>query len=73
MDRRNPALEKAIAAAGGTVKVAELLGVKPPAVSNARARGRLSPEHAKTLADTTGVPYIDLVSEDIAAAIRAAR
>lgn len=63
MDEKTP-LDRACEALGGTVKLAEALGIKAPSISEWRARGKVPAERCLEIEKLTGVSRYEL-REDV--------
>jgi hypothetical protein len=64
------AIDQAIEKAGGREQLAALIGTTPQFITNSKRKGYLPLERAKIVADTYGIPLIELVRKDIADAMR---
>jgi len=59
MSEQTP-LEKAIQAAGSQQKLADLLGIKSPSITEWRSRDRVPAERCRAIEAATGVPRHEL-------------
>lgn len=65
-------INRAIEAAGSEEILADQLGVSQQFINKSKKKGFLPIERARIAADLHGIPLIDLVRADIAAAMRSA-